>query len=125
MTQYLLGFLGTIKKIGNPITSAFKILLRTKWDDLASFMYNTLMIGCMHFQDLYSIRTARTERCIVHYGVYDRRDGKVKQFPFCTYNAIHRPIIEKALATPISNTEICDSFYMPKKPMPAIKTTDN
>ncbi|MHA1265872.1 MAG: radical SAM protein [Candidatus Helarchaeota archaeon] len=105
MARYFWKVLGTIKKTGRGIQSVSKILLRTNWDDVASFMFDTLMVSCMHFQDLYSMRTARTERCIIHYGVFDRRDGTVKQFPFCTYNSIHRPLIEKAIAVPISQVD--------------------
>jgi len=105
MARYFMEVMGTIKKTGRGVQSVSKILLRTNWDDVASFMYDTLMVSCMHFQDLYSMRTSRTERCIIHYAVHDRRDGVVKQIPFCTYNSIHRPLIEKAIAVPISQVD--------------------
>ncbi len=105
MARYFMEVMGTIKKTGRGVQSVSKILLRTEWDDVASFLYDTLMVSCMHFQDLYSMRTARTERCIIHYAVHDRRDGVVKQIPFCTYNSIHRPLIEKAIAVPISEVD--------------------
>ena len=105
MARYFWEVLGTIKKTGRGIKSIAKILLRTNWDDVASFMYDTLMVSCMHFQDLYSMRTTRTERCIIHYAVHDRRDNLVKQIPFCTYNSIHRPLVEKEIAVPISQVD--------------------
>ncbi len=113
MGRFLLDALTTVRKTGKILNMAARVLLRTHWNDLANFMYNTLMIGCMHFQDLYSLRTERTERCVIHYGVYDRRDGKVKQFPFCTYNAIHRPIIEAALAVPLSQVQEGETVKVP------------
>ncbi|NVM54169.1 MAG: radical SAM protein [Candidatus Helarchaeota archaeon] len=115
MARFFLEVLGTIKKTGRAIQSVSKILLRTEWDDVASFMYDTLMVSCMHFQDLYSMRTARTERCIIHYAVHDRRDGMVKQIPFCTYNSIHRPLVEKAIAVPISQVDEGEVLTMEKE----------
>ena len=56
------------------------------------------------------MRTARTERCIIHYAVHDRRDQKVKQIPFCTYNSIHRPLIEEAIAVPLSTVDEGEVF---------------
>lgn len=114
MARYFWEVLGTIKKTGRGIQSVSKILLRTKWDDVASFLFDSLMVSCMHFQDLYSMRTARTERCIIHYAVHDRRDGIVKQIPFCTYNSIHRPLIEEAIAVPISQVEEGEVLTMDK-----------
>jgi len=105
MARFFWDALGTIKKTGRAINSVSKILLRTKWADVASFMYDTLLISCMHFQDLYSMRTERTERCIVHYAVHDRRDQRVKLIPFCTYNSIHRPLIEEAIRVPVSKVD--------------------
>ena len=114
MLRYFLEILGTIKKTGRGVQSISKILLRTKWEDVASFMYDTMMISCMHFQDLYSMRTERTERCIVHYAVHDRRDDLVKMIPFCTYNSIHRPLIEKEIAVPISKVSEGEVLTMEK-----------
>jgi uncharacterized radical SAM superfamily Fe-S cluster-containing enzyme len=115
MARYFFDVLGTIKKTGRGIQSVSKILLRTKWDDVASFMYDTLMVSCMHFQDLYSMRTTRTERCIIHYAVHDRRDNTVKQIPFCTYNSIHRPLIEAAIKVPISQVDEGEIFTLEKE----------
>ncbi|MFX1294155.1 MAG: radical SAM protein [Promethearchaeota archaeon] len=115
MARFFWDVLGTLKKTGRAISSISKILLRTKWNDVASFMYDTLLVSCMHFQDLYSMRTARTERCIIHYAVHDRRDNKVKQIPFCTYNSIHRPLIEKAIAVPLSKVAEGELFIMEKE----------
>ncbi len=115
MARYFWEVLGTIKKTGRGIQSVSKILLRTNWDDVASFMFDTLMVSCMHFQDLYSMRTTRTERCIIHYAVHDRRDGQVKQIPFCTYNSIHRPLIEKQIAVPISQVDEGEVFTSDKE----------
>jgi len=114
MARFFWEAMGTIKKTGRAINSISKILLRTKWADVASFMYDTLMISCMHFQDLFSMRTERCERCIVHYAVHDRRDQLVKLIPFCTYNSIHRPLIEEAIRVPISEVDEGEVFTKEK-----------
>ncbi len=65
-------------------------------DALADFSYNTLLIGCMHFQDPYNFDVERVKRCAIHYAV---PGGKV--IPFCTYNSLHRGKIEKEYAIPL------------------------
>ncbi|MHA1252113.1 MAG: radical SAM protein [Candidatus Helarchaeota archaeon] len=119
MLRFFWDTLGTIKKVGKPIQSVSKILLRDKWDDVASFMYDTLMIGCMHFQDPYNMNVHRTERCIIHYVFVDPRDNKVKHAPFCTYNSIHRPKIEKLVAIPYEESKVDEGEVLkPEGPIP-------
>ncbi|MBE0516639.1 MAG: radical SAM protein [Methanophagales archaeon] len=65
-------------------------------DSLAEFHRKTLFIGAMHFQDPYNFDLERVRRCGIHYATPDRRI-----IPFCSYNAIHRPSVEKAFATPL------------------------
>jgi hypothetical protein len=119
MMRFFWEVLGTIKKVGKPIQSVSKVLLRDDWEDVASFMYDTLMIGCMHFQDPHNMNMHRTERCIIHYVFIDPRDNKVKQSPFCTYNSIHRPVIEKMVAIPYEESEVDEGEVLkPEKPIP-------
>jgi uncharacterized radical SAM superfamily Fe-S cluster-containing enzyme len=65
-------------------------------DSLAAFHRKTLFIGAMHFQDPYNFDLERVKRCGIHYATPDRRI-----IPFCSYNAIHRPSVEKAFSTPL------------------------
>jgi uncharacterized radical SAM superfamily Fe-S cluster-containing enzyme len=69
-------------------------------DSLAAFHRKTLFIGAMHFQDPYNFDLERVKRCGIHYATPDRRI-----IPFCSYNAIHRPSVEKAFSTPLHEPE--------------------
>ena len=50
-------------------------------DPLSDFTWKLLMVGGMHFQDLYNYDIERVKRCVVHYVV---PDGRI--IPFCAYN---------------------------------------
>ncbi|KPJ61112.1 MAG: radical SAM protein [Latescibacteria bacterium DG_63] len=54
--------------------------------------YKTLLVGGMHFMDVYNYDVDRVRRCVVHYAV---PGGKI--YPFCTYNAgpTFRNMVEK------------------------------
>ena len=62
---------------------------------LAEFHRKTLFIGAMHFMDAYNFDLERVKRCGIHYATPDLRI-----IPFCSYNAIHRPSVEKAFSVP-------------------------
>ncbi len=74
-----------------------KILGTGSYGALAEFHERALMIGCMHFMDLYNFSQDRTERCGIHYAV---PDGRI--IPFCSMNSIHRPLVEQKLGVPLS-----------------------
>ncbi len=74
-----------------------KVLSTASYDALAEFHERALMIGCMHFQDPYNFDLDRVERCVIHYVI---PDGRI--MPFCTYNSIHRPEVERKLGVPLS-----------------------
>ncbi|HID19491.1 MAG TPA: radical SAM protein [Methanophagales archaeon] len=63
---------------------------------LAEFHRKILFIGAMHFQDAYNYDLERVKRCGIHYATPDLRI-----IPFCSYNAIHRPSVEKAFSMPL------------------------
>lgn len=69
-------------------------------DDFHSKKVNSLLIGCMHFQDPYNLDVERVCRCCIHYAI---PDGRV--IPFCSYNTIWRPVIEKKFSTPLKEWE--------------------
>ncbi|MFZ2070931.1 MAG: radical SAM protein [Halobacteriota archaeon] len=79
-------------------TSLTRILEQGSRDALAEFHRKTLFIGVMHFQDAYNFDIERVKRCGIHYAT---PDGRI--IPFCSYNAIHRPSVEKAFSVPLSN----------------------
>ena len=59
-------------------------------------MRRIVMIGIMHFQDVWNMDLDRVQKCAIHYAT---PDGKVRSF--CTYNSIHRPEVEKQFAISI------------------------
>lgn len=65
------------------------------------FHRHTLFLGAMHFMDLYNIDLERVQRCGVHYAT---PDGRI--IPFCTYNTIHRPRVEKKFSTPLPGAKV-------------------
>jgi len=64
---------------------------------LATFTWNALMIGGMHFQDSYNYDISRVMRCVIHYVVPDLRI-----IPFCAYNSgpCYREEVESTFSTP-------------------------
>ncbi len=101
-------FAGMLKYIKNPqkiftsktYQSFVKLVFRPNFASAEGFLQTkNLLISAMHFQDAYNFDLERVCQCLVHYGVIDPDDpSKVREIPFCSYNTIHRPIIEKALA---------------------------
>lgn len=67
------------------------ILMHGNFESTVRF-HNTsvLFIGIMHFMDAYNFDLERSERCCIHYAV-----PGAKVMPFCSFNTIHRPMIEK------------------------------
>lgn len=47
----------------------------------AEISWGLIMVGGMHFQDLYNYDIERVKRCVIHYAV---PDGRI--IPFCAYN---------------------------------------
>ena len=62
---------------------------------LGRFMRRVIMIGCMHFMDVWNFDLQRVQRCVIHYAL---PDGTVR--PFCSHNNIHRELIEKKFSIP-------------------------
>ncbi|HDM88473.1 radical SAM protein [Candidatus Bathyarchaeota archaeon] len=72
------------------------VVTKGSMEALASLMYKVIMIGIMHFQDVWNMDLDRVQRCAIHYAT---PDGKLRSF--CTYNNIHRANVEKEFAIPI------------------------
>jgi uncharacterized radical SAM superfamily Fe-S cluster-containing enzyme len=65
-------------------------LLKGDTKALGEFAKKSTLIGVMHFMDGYNFDCSRAQRCIVHYSTPDNRI-----IPFCSYNSIHRQVVEK------------------------------
>ena len=76
------------------------ILLKGNYEGTGEFMRKVLMIGDMHFMDVYNFDFQRVRKCAIHYIVPDEKFG-ARVVPFCTMNNFHRPAIEKSLSVPI------------------------
>jgi len=72
------------------------IVTKGSLDALSELMYNVVMIGIMHFQDVWNLDLDRVQRCAIHYAT---PDGRIRSF--CTYNSIYRSEVEKQFAIPI------------------------
>jgi len=72
------------------------IVTKGSMEALAALMHRVVMIGIMHFQDVWNMDLDRVQRCAIHYAT---PDGKVRSF--CTYNSLYRSDVEKKFAIPI------------------------
>lgn len=90
------GALRHFKKKGTLFNLMRGMLSSGKYDSLGDFMRSILLVGMMHFQDPYNYDLERVNRCVIHYGI---PDGRI--IPFCAYNSIHRPQVEKQFGIPI------------------------
>jgi uncharacterized radical SAM superfamily Fe-S cluster-containing enzyme len=73
------------------------VITKGSYEALGDFMRRIVMIGIMHFQDVWNFDLERVQRCAIHYVTPD-----MKIRSFCTYNSIHRSSVEKQFAVPIS-----------------------
>ncbi len=73
------------------------VVTKGSYEALGGFMRRIVMIGIMHFQDVWNFDLDRVQKCAIHYVT---PDGKIRCF--CTYNSIHRPNVEKQFAVPIA-----------------------
>ena len=73
------------------------VIMKGSYEALGKFMRRIIMIGIMHFQDVWNFDLDRVQRCAIHYATPD-----MKIRSFCTYNSIHRSNVEKQFAIPLS-----------------------
>lgn len=74
------------------------VITKGSYEALGELMHRVIMLGIMHFQDVWNFDVDRVQRCAIHYAT---PDGKIRSF--CTYNSIYRSEVEKQFAVPISN----------------------
>jgi uncharacterized radical SAM superfamily Fe-S cluster-containing enzyme len=72
------------------------VITKGSYEALGDLMRRVIMIGIMHFQDVWNLDIDRVQRCAIHYAT---PDGKIRSF--CTYNSIYRNKVEKQFAIPI------------------------
>jgi hypothetical protein len=72
------------------------VMTKGSYEALGKFMHRLIMIGIMHFQDVWNLDIDRVQKCAIHYAT---PDGKIRSF--CTYNSIHRRNVEKQFSVPI------------------------
>jgi uncharacterized radical SAM superfamily Fe-S cluster-containing enzyme len=72
------------------------VITKGSYEALGNFMRRIIMIGIMHFMDVWNFDLDRVQKCVIHYAT---PEGKI--VPFCTYNNFHRNNIEKNFAISI------------------------
>ncbi len=96
------------------------VLLRKNYKALGEMHSKTLLIGMMHFQDLYNYDVKRVQRCDIHYVTPD-----LKIVPFCAFNVLpelYRDKEQEKFSIPAAQWErehgkkISDDFYRRKIP---------
>lgn len=83
-------------KLGLVRQLAGAVFQEGSYNSLGNFMRRVLMIGMMHFQDLYNFDLERLERCSISYAI---PDGRV--IPFCAMNSLYRPKFEETFGVPL------------------------
>ncbi len=73
------------------------LIWKGDYEALRRLHYKMIMIGSMHFMDLWNFDLERVQRCVIHYATPDGR-----LIPFCTYNNLHRPEVERKFSVPLS-----------------------
>ncbi len=76
------------------------VITKGSYEALGKFMHRIIMIGIMHFMDVWNFDLDRVQRCAIHYATPDNRI-----ISFCTFNNIHRGEVEKKFAIPIKEWE--------------------
>ncbi|MFC1663578.1 tetraether lipid synthase Tes [Patescibacteria group bacterium] len=61
----------------------YQALIKHNYDALGEFHQKTLLVGMMHFMDLYNYDIERVQRCCIHYLMPNK-----KIVPFCTFNVM-------------------------------------
>jgi len=74
------------------------VITKGSYEALGELMHRLVMLGIMHFQDVWNIDLDRVQRCAIHYAT---PDGKIRSF--CTYNSLYRGKVEKEFAVSIED----------------------
>jgi len=71
------------------------VLKTGTYEALGDLHMKMLLISAMHFMDPYNFDLERAQMCTIHYAL---PDGRI--MPFCTYNTLHRTIVEAKFGVP-------------------------
>jgi uncharacterized radical SAM superfamily Fe-S cluster-containing enzyme len=74
------------------------VVTKGSYEALGELMRRMVMIGIMHFQDVWNFDLDRVQKCAIHYVT---PDNKIRCF--CTYNAIHRSNVERQFAVSVND----------------------
>ena len=79
--------LGSLRHVKGSLLRSLmlNVLISGTYGALGKVMRRMVLLGCMHFMDLYNFDLERINRCCIHYATVD---GRI--IPFCTMNSIHR-----------------------------------
>jgi len=69
-------------------------LLRHDYNAIGPFHMKSMLVGMMHFMDLYNYDIERVKRCTIHYAMNDKR-----VIPFCAFNVIPEWYRDKSQAS--------------------------
>lgn len=72
------------------------VFVKGDYDALGDFSKDAMLISCMHFMDPFNFDEDRVKKCVIHYAT---PDGRI--IPFCTFNSMYRPGVEKKFAKPL------------------------
>ncbi len=86
------------------------VIKEGSYEKLGKLMMKFIMIGCMHFMDVWNYDLQRVQRCVIHYSL---PDGTIRSF--CTYNNFYREEIEKKFSVPY------EEWLKAHKPTPIYK----
>ena len=81
----------------------YNALIKHDYKSLGEIHHRSLFIGMMHFQDLYNYDVERTERCVIHYLMPNKRI-----VPFCTFNVLpdfYRDKVQEQFSIPVEEWE--------------------
>ena len=71
------------------------VFAKGDYDALGAFSKDSMLISCMHFMDPFNFDEDRVKKCVIHYAT---PDGRI--IPFCTFNSMYRPDVEKEFSEP-------------------------
>ncbi|MHA1797708.1 MAG: radical SAM protein [Candidatus Helarchaeota archaeon] len=119
VSKHLKPITETLTKFSNPMTIIKNFagtIFNTSWEASADWLVsnNILLVGLMHFQDLYDFDLNRVNHCLVHYGYIDPATDTVRQIPFCAMNTLHRERIEDELQAAHKMVQYVPEIETPK-----------
>ena len=76
------------------------VFTKRSYDALGAFSKDAMLISCMHFMDPFNFDEDRVKKCVIHYAT---PDGRI--IPFCTFNSMYRPDVERDFSKPLKQNK--------------------